>query len=103
MSVKDILDQVQNDYEKLFIKCYECKHLMFSDCYGECSKGIKGIVSYNDGCIFGEKRLPKVSEPSETHSNPSEKEYGCTVCKYNEKCEPTPFGICSKYERKQEQ
>lgn len=33
----------------------------------------------------------------------NESEYGCTVCKYNEKCEPTPFGICSKYERKQEQ
>lgn len=33
-------------------------------------------------------------------SEPSEKEYGCEVCKHSETCEPTPFGICNKFERK---
>ena len=35
------------------VKCKECEYLMFSDCYGECSKGFKGIVSPNDSCGKG--------------------------------------------------
>lgn len=38
------------------IKCKECKHLMFSDCYGECSKGFKGIVRPDDSCPYGERK-----------------------------------------------
>ena len=44
----------------------------------------------------------KDSEPSETHSEPSEHEYGCTVCKHFVSCEPNPFGICSEFERDKE-
>lgn len=35
-------------------------------------------------------------------SEPSEKEYGCQVCKHLVSCEPDPFGICNDFERKQE-
>lgn len=38
------------------VHCKECKHLMFSDCYGECSKGYMGIVSPNDYCNYGERK-----------------------------------------------
>lgn len=44
------------------VKCVNCKHLMFSDCYGECAKGYKGIVSPNDSCGRGKPKTPK--EPS---------------------------------------
>lgn len=46
--------------------------------------------------FYDPQNLPKGSEPSE-------KEYGCEVCKHSEECEPTPFGICNKFERKEEQ
>lgn len=36
------------------IRCKDCKYLMFSDCYGECRKGIFGIVSPEDSCGRGE-------------------------------------------------
>lgn len=35
--------------------CYNCKHLMFSDFYGECSKAYKGIVRPWDTCEHWEK------------------------------------------------
>ena len=38
------------------VRCLECKHLMFSDCYGECGKGHMGIVSSNDFCSYGERK-----------------------------------------------
>ena len=38
------------------VRCKDCKHLMFSDCYGECSKGYMGIVSPNDYCSRGERK-----------------------------------------------
>lgn len=34
----------------------ECKHLIFSDCYGECSKGYRGIVNPDSSCGKGEKK-----------------------------------------------
>ena len=37
------------------VQCKDCKHLMFTDCYGECSKGHRGIVKPDDSCEFGEK------------------------------------------------
>ena len=42
--------------EKNDVCCVECKHLMFSDCYGECSKAYKGIVQPNDCCGKGEQK-----------------------------------------------
>lgn len=38
------------------VKCKECEYLMFSDCYGECRKGYKGIVSPNDSCGKGKRK-----------------------------------------------
>ena len=38
------------------VRCKDCKYLMFSDCYGECSKGKKGIVMPDDFCSCGERR-----------------------------------------------
>ena len=38
------------------VRCRECKHFMFSDCYGECSKGRMGIVSPDDFCSYGERK-----------------------------------------------
>lgn len=36
------------------VRCRECKHLMFSDFYGECGKGHMGVVSPDDFCSRGE-------------------------------------------------
>lgn len=38
------------------VYCKDCKHLMFSDCYAECGKGYKGIVSVDNFCDKGELR-----------------------------------------------
>lgn len=38
------------------VRCIDCKHLMFSDCYGECSKGYMGIVSPDDYCSYGKRK-----------------------------------------------
>lgn len=38
------------------VHCKDCKYLMFSDCYGECSKGYMGIVSPDDYCSRGERK-----------------------------------------------
>lgn len=45
--------------EKETTFCKDCEHLMFSDCYGECSKGHKGIVKPNDTCKYATRKLPK--------------------------------------------
>lgn len=39
------------------VHCVDCKHLMFSDCYGECEMGYKpGIVMPDDSCGRGEAK-----------------------------------------------
>ena len=38
--------------------CKDCKYLMFSDCYGECSKQLR-IVNPKDTCQYAEPRTPK--------------------------------------------
>lgn len=41
------------------VRCVECKHLVFSDCYiyiGECGKGHRGIVRPDDFCGYGERK-----------------------------------------------
>ena len=36
------------------IECRQCQYLMFSDCYGECSKGnISGVVKPHFSCGKG--------------------------------------------------
>lgn len=44
-----------SDCEKV-IRCKDCKYLMFSDFYGECSKGYFGIVTPDDFCSRGERK-----------------------------------------------
>ena len=50
---------VEDDYcskaDKI-VYCKDCKHIMFSDCYGECAEAHKGIVQPDDYCIYGERR-----------------------------------------------
>jgi hypothetical protein len=41
------------------VTCKNCKYLEYSDCYGECSKGFKGIVSPNTYCENGERKENK--------------------------------------------
>lgn len=38
------------------VRCRDCKHLMFSDCYGECGEGHMGIVSPDDFCSYGRRK-----------------------------------------------
>lgn len=38
------------------IYCKDCRHLMFSDCYGECGLEYLGIVRPEDFCSRGEHR-----------------------------------------------
>lgn len=38
------------------VRCRDCKHLMFSDCYGECGEGYMGIVSPDDFCSYGRRK-----------------------------------------------
>ena len=38
------------------VRCGDCKHLMYSDCYGECGAGHRGIVRPDDTCPYGERR-----------------------------------------------
>lgn len=46
---------VQLGYEPV-VHCKDCKHLMFSDCYGECGAARMGIVSPYDFCSYGERK-----------------------------------------------
>lgn len=39
-----------------YVECKDCEYLMFSDMYGECSKGRKGIVRPEDGCHYGKRK-----------------------------------------------
>lgn len=41
------------------VRCKDCKHLMFSDMYGECSQAHIGIVRPDDFCSYGERKDKK--------------------------------------------
>lgn len=41
------------------VRCKDCRHITFSDCYGECGKGYLGIVQPNDFCSRGEHKEAK--------------------------------------------
>lgn len=46
--------KVMNDAFNNNIECCQCQYLMFSDCYGECSKeNISGIVQPHFSCGKG--------------------------------------------------
>ena len=46
--------KVMNDSFNNKIECLQCQYLMFSDCYGECSKeNISGIVQQHFSCGKG--------------------------------------------------
>jgi len=38
------------------VSCKDCQYLTFSDCYGECRIGRRGIVRPDDHCGFGVRR-----------------------------------------------
>ena len=40
------------------VTCKECKHLMFSDSYGECNKALR-IVNPDDTCEYAERKEEK--------------------------------------------
>ena len=46
------MDALKNDP----VLCKDCKHLMFSDFYGECKLGNLGIVKPDDFCSYGERK-----------------------------------------------
>lgn len=52
---------VQLGYEPV-VHCKDCKHVMFSDCYGECGAARMGIVSPYDFCSYGERRADFVDD-----------------------------------------
>ena len=59
-AVKDILTILdgipkERGADKPKITCLNCKHLMFSDMYGECNKQLK-IVNPSDTCEFAEPK-----------------------------------------------
>ena len=44
------------DLPTAVVHCADCKHIMFSDMYGECSQACMGIVRPDDFCSRGERR-----------------------------------------------
>ena len=52
--VEELADHIIKNDVVPVVRCKDCKHLMFSDCYGECSRGYMGIVSPDDYCSYGE-------------------------------------------------
>lgn len=50
------------------IECWQCQYLMFSDCYGECSKGnISGAVKPHFSCGKGAIRDDTLSVKEGQH------------------------------------
>ena len=42
------------------VTCANCTYLTFSDCYGECGKGYRGIVQPDDSCEYGEPKTKQL-------------------------------------------
>ena len=53
--IQMILADAPMGYEPV-VHCKDCKHVMFSDCYGECGAARMGIVGPDDFCSYGERR-----------------------------------------------
>jgi hypothetical protein len=52
-TIKKRYTEEQNAERK--ITCKECKHLMFSDCYGECNRSLR-MVNPDDTCEYAERK-----------------------------------------------
>lgn len=50
-----VKDQPDGDVVEV-VRCKDCKHLMFSDCYGECKRNHLGIVRPDDFCSRGKRK-----------------------------------------------
>lgn len=50
--------------DKTKITCLNCKHLMFSDMYGECKIQLR-IVNPSDTCEYAEKRIDDLDNQTE--------------------------------------
>ena len=49
-------DKIENGDLIEVVRCKDCKHLMFSDFYGECRNNHLGIVKPWDYCSHGERK-----------------------------------------------
>ena len=54
--LKELLADVPTVDAVEVVRCRDCKHLMFSDLYGECKRGNLGIVNPDDFCSYGERK-----------------------------------------------
>ena len=61
LGVTDEFAELKKKYTEP-VHCKDCQHLVFSDCYGECGKGHKGIVNPNDTCEHGVKKHTEEKE-----------------------------------------
>jgi hypothetical protein len=57
--VRLAISQIPAEDTVEIVKCKDCKYLMFSDFYGECSRACLGIVSPDDFCSRGERKNDK--------------------------------------------
>ena len=55
-SLREVLEDTPSADVVPVVRCIDCKYLMFSDCYGECSRGYMGIVSPDNYCSYGERK-----------------------------------------------
>ena len=55
ISIYDVLNTPKAEVAPV-VHCKDCENLMFSDCYGECSKGYLSIVNPDDYCSRGVRR-----------------------------------------------
>lgn len=60
VNLSEKLDIIETILEALkiasHVRCMDCKHIMFSDCYGVCGAGHLGIVRPDDFCSRGERK-----------------------------------------------
>ena len=55
MMAETVKDQLDKD-EVEIVRCKDCKYLMFSDCYGECTRNHLGIVRPDNYCSRGKRK-----------------------------------------------
>ena len=55
-SLREVLEDTPAADVVEVIRCKDCKHLVFSDCYGECKRNYLGIVRPDDYCSKGQRK-----------------------------------------------